>query len=634
LLEVAINATEEPDIVQIMSRLSTSGNKPRNASMDADTQVKPHEEELFGSNAFIIEAKVIRFDDVVNLSRVQQVMQKNSPRSHLIPSYRASRITSRRTNGETLTSHSIGVRDRGLPTTIRASRATHRKNFTDYLELGSGLPIDIDPNLAVLLRKALKMRPINYIIKDLYVDSASSEFSTCFSYLFSLGRSTPIESVKELEADCDIVIISPRSQLEFKLKRTGFNAEELVLFNTEAVKEKSDEAKKLTKNMEKFLKPRGSAQMEQFWSEQQKLVEMSTQQYLPNRLLNTLAFVSLPNINLKERLNGELEAQKSHFRDMKEADYKNTYKTRMTLPKHLSSSPERFKGNRSERIYSKNFIDDSNQLIKLRLLKRKLPTIHHSPSPKSIKSLSSPEKSQTIVDKAKLASMISTCRAMHFVNKGEVARTRSIKKLKERVIAQIGSVEAYCTRYALTSQEFASQLEEFAVLSLESSKASVGVHPQVLSEYYNTNIYALRGINPYLLDPSTVDKLDIRRIITPSMLLSLQEFTVFYSLAVTLRARESDILKYLFTLVKVTHTSQLKKDAMLEAIKSKFMLPHKFTVDLQLTWLKLTDALLSQLNREDYITIEEIVEAAHSAQLDLEELKQLVSGVFRSHSEG
>jgi hypothetical protein len=352
----------------------------------------------------------------------------------------------------------------------------------------------------------------------------------------------------------------------------------------------------------------------------------------PFRLLSSSMPAVLSSIaSLPSDDEPELPNSVTMFRDLKEADYKNTYKNRMVLPKPLSNSPVRARG--ALKIRSKDFLDDSRLLIKScvktprlpAILRRCLPTAKPQPE---LSQHSSGRKS--LFTKTKLASLKSVAEAGHFQNKGEQARARAIREVGDRVIGQLGSVKGYCSRYALTAEEFTTQLEEFAILSLESAKSGVGVHPQVLSDYYCTNVYALRGINPRLLDPSTVDRLDLDRVITPSMLLSWQEFTLYYSLVITQRTGESDVLKFLFTLARITHASHLRKKSLLHTLKSRFLFPHKITAQQQQIWAALTETISKKLDL-DSSTLDEFLNSGQPTGVSISALRELAKEAFRSH---
>lgn len=640
MLEVALT-TQGSGTFEILSRLSNTGTMRVSVPLEfsVPTQTKSMEAELSGFNLFARETRVVEFDDAFTLTKRQHALQKPSPRKARYPMPSHSRLTSRRPPTEQYASiNESSINDgRLLKSSLKVSRTktfhptSQRKTPGAFRDLFDGVSISLDRSLAALLSKAIKRGLVSSVVKDLYLDAATDEFPKSFVYLFSLGMAAPIESVKDLPTDCDIVVISPRPRLSYNLKRTGFNAESLVLFNLQLFEEGSEAARAYIKYIERYLNPRNPIELDLVWRAQQKLIDTLPQDYLPNRLLNALDFSPWSNGDLSKSLSPEthMRSTKNQFKEFKEADYKNTYKARMVLPKHLSNSPVRSKRGCSERINSKNFIDNSSQLIKLCLLSQKLPVIGRSPR----KFSNSPEKKYSFVDKpSKLAKLKTTNKALQFASKGEAAKSRAVKLVKDRVISQIGSVDAYCFRYSLTEAEFIHQLEEFAVLALESSKG-VGVHPHLLSTYYNTNVYALRGINPHFLDLDPVDKLDIHRFITPSMLLSWQEYTLYYSLAITQRAHAKDILRFLLTLARITHASQLSKDSVFEALKSKFLNPHFFTVELQQVWTKLAETVAFQGCHNESLSIDELVEAAIKADVSVSELRHLAGAAFKAQTD-
>lgn len=516
-------------------------------------------------------------------------------------------------------------------------------------QLPDGTCVKLTLGLSYLLRKALQHTPIRYVIKDLYVNSVSEEVPSVFRHMFSLNQSTAITGVRELDSKCDVVIISPRELLSFKLSKTGFSVEDRILFNLNMLQDITQEAELHVKNMERhLLKPKSTAELKQSWNQSKTISQSSSQDYLHNRLLNAFEFVTLPNIRLTQKHShgeandSEIPITLGLFQTAKEQDMQDLHKPRLSFPKKASMSSQRYKSHRPERLFSKNFLEDSDQLVQLRQTQR-FPSIARYKMPVSFNTIHAeknagfrkPEKREVSPPRIKLSSVKPPERAKKFLNQGELARGRAVRKVQERVISQIGSVEDYCTRYFLTSQEFMSQLEEFAVLALESSKGGIGVHPELLSNFYNTNIYTLRGLNPRLVDASSIDKLDIRQVITPSMLLSWQEFTLYYCLAVTQRALDYDILKFLFTLIRLTHSSQLKKEVLIDAMKSKFLNQNKFTTKLHQIWSRLAEAVISVLSNDvdatEYLDLEDIIEAARTAEVPVLELRYLAGELFVSH---
>jgi hypothetical protein len=492
--------------------------------------------------------------------------------------------------------------------------------------------------LSYILRKAIEHRPIRYVIKDLYVNSPSDEVSSVFRHLFSLDRSSPVTWVRDLDYKCDVVVISSRPLLSFKLSQTGFSGEDLLLFNLRILCDDSIEAKAHARNIERhLLRPRSPDTLRKEWDKSAKLVSAGKQGYLSNRLFNSIEFGSLPNVKQKTSPAPEMSVNLSLFQSAKESSPRDPLKMPFPSAMNIQASSWYGKGSRPERINSKNFLDESNQLVQLRS-SHKFPILTHNlPSKAGSKSPGLPKPDRRFSPSLTLltSSGGSTARARTFLSRGQIARARAVCKVQERVIGQIGSIEAYCLRYSLTSDEFTKQLEEFAVLALESSKGGVGIQPELLSNLHNTNIYALRGLNPHLLDLSSVDKLDVRQVITPSMLLTWQEFTLYCSLAVSQRACKQDILQYLFTLARITHLSQVSKESCMEALRSKFILPHKFTAKLQLSWRRVTRAVLDGLTsgeaRESSLTLEELVEIGSGADVTLAELRCLAGEVFVSH---
>jgi hypothetical protein len=384
------------------------------------------------------------------------------------------------------------------------------------------------------------------------------------------------------------------------------------------------------------MQPKSSVDLHQHSSAKARLVGTTSQTHLPSAL-NAIEFVPLPRFAFKQRLStvtnadSEIPITIGLFSTLKDSVPMDTYKFRKVFPRKASISPRKFKTNRPERLVS-NFIEDKQSAFELKYV-RKLPTLAHYKMPVSFSKIHQEKNAgfrlpgkREPTPKLKLNSGRATEKSgKTFLNQGEIALFKAVRKIQERVIAQVGSVEDYCARYSLTSVEFSTQLEEFATLAYESSKTGAGVHPELLSNFYNTSIKALSGLSL----PEASAKLEG---VKTQGLLSWQEFSLYYSLAIAQRALELDILRFLFTLAEINLPSQLKESVCLNALKSKFKAPHKFTSRLQQIWTRLTASVIAALGHGDRreVTTEQLVEAGQTA-VPVLELRYLVGEVFVSH---